>query len=337
MSLVLPYDAAITTITRLVPDPGLHKPRLGIVCGSGLSTLISSLKNVVQIPYSKIEGFADSTVLGQKSALAFGYIGKDNYPRRRHARARQFHPYEGYKPATVTYGIRVMKRLGVKDVIITNAAGSLRPEIPVGTIVVIQDHFALPNMTGMNPSFGPLTSLEYPRFLPLSNAYSTRLRRYAFLAAHDLDFPDDALAEGVYAWVTGPAYETPAEGRFLRNAGAHVVGMSTIPEVVAAREEKLDVMVLSLVTNQVVIPDTYRSIKDEVKAEVGLVMISDDQEDAKTPSQLSGLTVDRPEIATASHAEVIAVGALRAEIMRCLVERIAELVSSENQLVNGGG
>ncbi|KAI6165243.1 nucleoside phosphorylase domain-containing protein [Pisolithus thermaeus] len=317
MSLVLPYDAAITTITRLVPDPGLHKPRLGIVCGSGLSTLISSLKNVVQIPYSKIEGFADSTVLGQKSALAFGYIGKDNYPVV--AMLGRFHPYEGYKPATVTYGIRVMKRLGVKDVIITNAAGSLRPEIPVGTIVVIQDHFALPNMTGMNPSFGPLTSLEYPRFLPLSNAYSTRLRRYAFLAAHDLDFPDDALAEGVYAWVTGPAYETPAEGRFLRNAGAHVVGMSTIPEVVAAREEKLDVMVLSLVTNQVVIPDTYRSIKDEVKAE------------------LSGLTVDRPEIATASHAEVIAVGALRAEIMRCLVERIAELVSSENQLVNGGG
>ncbi|KAI6126848.1 nucleoside phosphorylase domain-containing protein [Pisolithus sp. B1] len=316
MSLGLPYDAAITTITRLVPDPGLHKPRLGIVCGSGLSTLVSSLKNVVQIPYSKIEGFADSTVLGQKSALAFGYIGKDNYPVV--AMLGRFHPYEGYKPATVTYGIRVMKRLGVKDVIITNAAGSLRPEIPVGTVVVVQDHFALPNMTGMNPSFGPLTSLEYPRFLPLSNAYSTRLRRYAFLAAHDLHFPDDALAEGVYAWVTGPAYETPAEGRFLRNAGAHVVGMSTIPEVVAAREEKLDVMVLSLVTNQVVIPDTYRSIKDEVKAE------------------LSGLTVDRLEIATASHAEVVAVGALRAEIMRCLVERIIELVSSENQLVDGG-
>lgn len=316
MSLGLPYEATITAITRLVSDPGLHKPRLGIVCGSGLSTLVSSLKNVVQIPYSKLEGFADSTVVGQKSALAFGYIGKDNYPVV--AMLGRFHPYEGYKPATVTYGIRVMKRLGVKDVIITNAAGSLTPDIPVGTIVVVQDHFALPNLTGMSPSFGPLTSLEYPRFLPLSDAYSTRLRRFAFLAAHDLHFPDDALAEGVYAWVTGPAYETPVEGRFLRNAGAHVVGMSTIPEVVAAREEKLDVIVLSLVTNQVVIPDTYRSIKAEVKAE------------------LAGLSIERPEIGTASHEEVIAVGVLKAETMRCLVERIADLVSSENQCVDGG-
>lgn len=313
MSPGLTYDATIATITRLVPDPGLHNPRLGIVCGSGLSTLVSSLKNVVQIPYSKLEGFADSTVVGQKSALAFGYIGKDNYPVV--AMLGRFHPYEGYKPATVTYGIRVMKRLGVKDVIITNAAGSLTPEIPVGTIVVVQDHFALPNLTGMSPSFGPLMSKEYPRFLPLSDAYSTRLRRFAFLAAHDLQFPDDALAEGVYAWVSGPAYETPAEGQFLRNAGAHVVGMSTIPEVVAAREENLEVMVLSLVTNLVVIPDTYRSIKAEVKAE------------------LAGLPIDRPEIGRASHEEVIAVGILKTEVMRCLVERVAELVSSEKPTV----
>ncbi|KAI6041505.1 nucleoside phosphorylase domain-containing protein [Pisolithus marmoratus] len=312
MTLGFSYEATIATITRLVPDPGLHKPRLGIVCGSGLSTLVSSLKNVVQIPYSKLEGFAESTVVGQKSALVFGYIGKDDYPVV--AMLGRFHPYEGYKPGTVTYGIRVMKRLGVKDVLITNAAGSLRPEIPVGTIVVIQDHFALPNMTGMNPSFGPLTSLEYPRFLPLSDAYSTRLRRFAFLAAHDLQFPDDALAEGVYAWVTGPAYETPAEGRFLRSAGAHVVGMSTVPEVVAAREEKLEVMVLSLVTNAVVIPDTYRSIKAEVQAE------------------LAGLPIDRPEIGRASHEEVIAVGVLKAEVMRRLVERVVELVSASEKL-----
>lgn len=135
-------------------------------------------------------------------------------------------------------------------------------------VVVIRDHLALPNLTGMNPSFGPLTSSEYPRFLPLGDAYSPRLRRLAFLSSHYLNFDSSALAEGTYAWVAGPAYETPAEGRFLRNAGAHVVGMSTIPEVVAAREEKLEVLVLSLVTNLVVIPDTYRSIKAEVEAEV---------------------------------------------------------------------
>lgn len=123
-------------------------------------------------------------------------------------------------------------------------------------------------MTGMNPLLGPQTSLDLPRFLPLSDAYSPSLRRLAFLAAHDLQLKESDLAEGTYAWVSGPTYETPAEGRFLRNIGADVVGMSTVPEVLAAREEGLDVMVLSLVTNDVVIPQMYRSIRDEVKAEV---------------------------------------------------------------------
>ncbi len=120
----------------------------------------------------------------------------------------------------------------------------------------------------MNPLLGPQTSLDLPRFLPLSDAYSTNLRRLAFLAAHHLQLEHSALAEGTYAWVSGPTYETPAEGRFLRRVGADVVGMSTVPEVLAAREEGLEVMVLSLVTNFVVIPDTYRSIRDEVAAEV---------------------------------------------------------------------
>lgn len=122
----------------------------------------------------------------------------------------------------------------------------------------------------MNPLLGPQVSLDLPRFLPLSDAYSTSLRRMAFLAAHHLQLDDSALAEGVYAWVSGPTYESPAEGRFLRRAGADVVGMSTVPEVLAAREESVNVMVLSLVTNFVIIPDSYSSIRDEVKAEVML-------------------------------------------------------------------
>jgi purine-nucleoside phosphorylase len=135
-------------------------------------------------------------------------------------------------------------------------------------VVVIQDHLALANLTGMNPLLGPTTSPSYPRFLPLSDAYSPSLRRLAFLASHYLSLPPDALAEGTYAWVSGPTYESPAEGRFLRNAGADVVGMSTVPEVLAAREEGLKVMVLSLVTNAVVIPEKYRNMKEEVEAEV---------------------------------------------------------------------
>lgn len=133
---------------------------------------------------------------------------------------------------------------------------------------MVHDHLALPNLSGpLNALFGPAMP-GHPRFVPLSDAYSHALRRLAFHAAHALRLPADALQEGTYAWVSGPTYETPAEGRFLRAAGADVVGMSTVPEVLAAREEGVAVAVLSLVTNAVVIPDTYRSIKDEILAEV---------------------------------------------------------------------
>jgi purine nucleoside phosphorylase len=143
-------------------------------------------------------------------------------------------------------------------------------------VVVIQDHLALPNLTGpLNALFGPQHNPDRPRFVALSDAYSVKLRRLAFHAAHDLGFADEALQEGVYAWVSGPTYETPAEGRFLRSIGADVVGMSTVPEVVAGREEGMEVMVLSLVTNAVEMADKARSIKEEVKAEVGVPVHAD--------------------------------------------------------------
>ena len=143
-------------------------------------------------------------------------------------------------------------------------------------------------MTGMNPLLGPTVGPEYPRFLPLSNAYSTVLRRFAFIAAHKLQLGTKALAEGVYAWVSGPTYETPAEGRMLRNAGADVVGMSTIPEVLAGKEEGLEVLVLSLVTNAVVIPDRYRSIKAEVEAEVRVSPTDDSASAAALTGRAAG-------------------------------------------------
>lgn len=133
---------------------------------------------------------------------------------------------------------------------------------------MVHDHIALPNLTGFHPLIGEQFDLTLPRFLPLSDAYSRNLRKLVFLAAHSLNLPREALAEGTYAWVSGPTYETPAEGRLLRAAGADVVGMSTIPEVVAAREVGIEVSVLSLVTNAVVIPEGYRSVREEVEAEV---------------------------------------------------------------------
>lgn len=300
------FAPTLEAIISLLP-PNLQRPNLGIICGSGLSGLAEDFRQVVIVPYEKIPGFGHSSVPGHKSALAFGLLGPgEGVPVV--AMLGRFHPYEGHSMSTVIFPVRVMAKLGVKDLIITNAAGSLNPTIPVGTIVVIQDHIALPNLTGMNPLLGPQISLNVPRFLPLSNAYSPSLRRLAFLAAHQLSLDRSALAEGTYAWVSGPTYETPAEGRLLRNAGADVVGMSTIPEVLAAREAGLNVMVLSLVTNFVVIPDGYRSLREEVEAE------------------LSGKPIEPTVVQTVSHEEVLSIGKEKATVMMKLVEKVVELV-----------
>jgi len=269
---------------------------------------VENLREVVELPYEALEGFAVSTVVGHKSILAFGLMGPgEGIPVV--AMLGRFHPYEGHALSAVVYPIRVMARLGIKSIIITNAAGSLNPDIPVGTIVVIRDHLALPNVTGaLNPLIGPQTPGK-TRFLPLSNAYSPSLRRLAFLAAHQLNLGSSATAEGTYAWVGGPTYETSAEGKFLRNAGGDVVGMSTIPEVVAAREEGVDVLVLSLVTNNVVlIGDATRNIKEEVEAE------------------LAGKPVTVAKAHVVSHEEVLAIGQAKGEVMKQLVGRIVELV-----------
>ncbi|KDQ56773.1 hypothetical protein JAAARDRAFT_131880 [Jaapia argillacea MUCL 33604] len=300
--------STLDVLATILPSH-LLKPQVGIVCGSGLSTLASTFRDKVEVPYSSLRGFGSSTVPGHKSALAFGLVGPGKgVPVV--AMLGRFHAYEGHALSTVVYPIRVMARLGVKNLIVTNAAGSLNPELPVGTIVVIQDHLALPNLTGLNPLLGPLLSPSYPRFLPISSAYSPSLRRLAFIASHHLSLPPSALSEGIYAWVSGPTYESPAEGRFLRNAGASVVGMSTVPEVCVAKEEGMEVMVLSLVTNFVVIPEKYRSIKEEVQAE------------------LDGKPLHIAEAESVSHEEVLAIGKEKGEVMTRLVEKIIELIPS---------
>lgn len=306
----LPFEETLTKIRALLPEK-LHKPHVGIVCGSGLHTLAAAIREVVEVPYASLPGFGKSTVPGHKSSLAFGLIGPGAGTPVVVMLGR-LHPYEGHKLSTVVYPIRVMARLGIRHLIITNAAGALNRDLAVGTIVVVQDHIALPNLTGMNPLLGPPVGPNYPRFLPLSTAYSPFLRRLAFLAAHKLKLGLNALAEGVYAWVSGPTYETPAEGRMLRNAGADVVGMSTIPEVLAGKEEGLEVIVLSLVTNMVVIPNKYRSIKEEVEAE------------------LAGRPVVRQEEVVVSHEEVLLIGREKAEVMKGLVEKIVELIASSD-------
>ncbi|KAJ7163798.1 inosine guanosine and xanthosine phosphorylase family protein [Mycena crocata] len=301
-------DVAVEAILSFLPER-LRKPRVGIVCGSGLGGIVECIRDLILVPYQSIPGFVESSVPGHKSSLAFGFMGAgDGLPVV--AMLGRFHPYEGHPMRTVVYPIRVMAKLGITDVIITNAAGGLNPKLAVGTIVVIHDHLALPNISGMNPLLGPLTSPSHRRFIPLSDAYSPSLRRLLFLAAHHLALEPEALAEGTYAWVSGPTYETPAEGRFLRLAGADVVGMSTVPEVLAAREEGLNVLALSLVTNAVVIPDGYRSIRDEVLAE------------------LAGKRVELPVADVVSHEEVLEIGKAKGEVMMKLVEWVVGSIPS---------
>ncbi|PBL03114.1 inosine guanosine and [Armillaria gallica] len=301
-----PFLASLNAIILRLPGK-LRKPKVGIICGSGLGGLVDALRETVTIPYDTIPGFAQSSVSGHNSSLAFGIIGAgEGVPVV--AMLGRFHPYEGHKLSTVVYPVRVIAKLGVTDLIVTNASGALNPDLAVGTIVVIHDHLALPNLTGMNPLLGPLISPEHPRFLAVSDAYSTSLRRLVFHASHELHLDNDVLAEGVYAWVSGPTYESPAEGRFLRNAGADVVGMSTVPEVVAARQEGLNVLALSLVTNAVVIPDKYRSIKEEVRDEI------------------MGKSIELPVSEVVSHEEVLTIGREKGNVMRQLVERVIEML-----------
>ncbi|KAI9438879.1 inosine guanosine and xanthosine phosphorylase family protein [Lactarius psammicola] len=292
----------IARLVRLLPA-NLRTPRVGIVCGSGLGTLAESITERVIVPYSALEGFAESTVSGHRSELAFGKVGDVPVV----AMLGRFHPYEGHSLATVVYPIRLMADLGVQDLIITNAAGSLKADVPVGTIVVIDDHIALPLLTGLNPLRGVLSRPDSRRFVPLSDAYTRGLRLAAFRAAHALGLPRAALAEGTYAWVSGPTYETRGEAALLAAAGASVVGMSTVPEVVAGRDEGMRVLVLSLVTNMVigVVRGTgVKSVREELDAE------------------LAGQALQRPPTPTVSHEEVLTVGKSKAEVMRQLVERI---------------
>jgi len=311
------FEAAIEAIKTRVPE-GLREPTIGIVCGSGLSELASSIKNSkgsVLVPYDEIPGFGKINVDGHESALAFGRIGEGKgVPVV--AMLGRFHTYEGHSLASSIFPIRVMALLGVKSVIITNAAGILNPNHPVGTVFVIHDHLALPNLTGFNPTLGPV--LEPPfnlRFTPLSKAYTFSLRCAAFRAAHALQLPKNFLAEGTYAWVSGPTYESPAEGRLLRAAGVDVVGMSTVPEVVAAHQAGLDVLVLSLGTNPVIIPEGYRSAREAVDA------------------QIAGKPLPLAVEAEVSHAEVLALGASKGTDMRRLVEKIVDLIGVTGQLV----
>ena len=215
------------------------KPAVAIVLGSGLGGFADEMTDAVRISYNDIPHFARSTAVGHAGQLVLGNIGA--WPVV--VMQGRVHLYEGYPVHNVVFPMRVFSRMGVRAAILTNAAGGINLEYGQGRLVVIKDHI---NLQGQNPLVGPEDPNLGLRFIDMTEAYSKSYRQIALEAGKRLGIP---LGEGVYAAVLGPSYETPAEIRFLRTIGADLVGMSTVPEAIVARQMGIKVLAISCVTN----------------------------------------------------------------------------------------
>lgn len=224
---------------RYVQSQSGIAPRIGVVLGSGLGAFADCLSGRVVIPYRDIPDFPQSTATGHKGELVLGRLG--NLPLA--VMSGRFHLYEGYSARQAVLGVHLFRELGVKQLVLTNAAGGINPAYRAGSLVLLSDHI---NLQGSNPLVGPNDERLGVRFPDMTTVYSKRLRRLAAESGHDLDIP---IYEGVYAALLGPSYETPAEIRFLRTIGADLVGMSTAGEAIAANHLGLEVIGISCVTN----------------------------------------------------------------------------------------
>jgi purine-nucleoside phosphorylase len=232
-------SAAMVIRMQLSQKPRLGTPWIAVVLGSGLGAFADDLQDSVVIPYGDIPNFPRPTAIGHAGRLVVGKIGDLTVA----AMQGRVHQYEGYSSREAAFPVRVLRRLGVKSLVITNAAGGINSAYSQGGLVVLSDHI---NLQGNNPLNGPNDERFGTRFPDMSEAYSRNYRRLALDAARDLGID---LKEGVYAALPGPSYETPAEIRFLRTIGADLVGMSTVPEVIVARHMGIDVLAISCVTN----------------------------------------------------------------------------------------
>lgn len=233
-------------------------PRVGVVLGSGLGGLADAVENRVEIPYGEIPGWPVSTAVGHAGVLVLGHL--DGVPIA--VLRGRAHVYEGVGTDRVVFGVRVLARLGVQSLVVTNAAGAVNEAYRPGMLVLISDHV---NLMGTSPLVGPNDEALGPRFPDMSDAYDPELRRLAREAADTLGLE---LAEGVYAAWLGPQFETPAEIRFMRAVGGDLAGMSTVPEVIAARHLGIRCLGISVVTNMAagVVPER---IDHSVVLEVG--------------------------------------------------------------------
>jgi purine-nucleoside phosphorylase len=215
------------------------RPRIGLVLGSGLGAFADELVDATHIPYAQIPTFPHSTAVGHAGQLAIGKAGDVAVA----VMQGRVHLYEGYPASEVAFPVRVLGRMGVRAVILTNAAGGINLEYGQGALVMIRDHI---NLQGQNPLAGTNDERLGPRFPDMSYTYAKRYREIALEEAKKLSIPP---REGVYVALLGPSYETPAEIRYLRTIGADLVGMSTVPEAIAARHMGLSVLGISCITN----------------------------------------------------------------------------------------
>jgi purine-nucleoside phosphorylase len=252
-------EAAVYLKSRIEPPA----PRVGIVLGSGLGAAADAVADAIAVPYAEIPHFPQSTVEGHSGRIVAGMLGATPVVIMQ----GRVHAYEGYSPAQVTFPMRVLGALGIRAVVLTNAAGGIQDGYRVGQLVALADHI---NFMGWNPltgpnearfSFRPGAGL---RFFDMTEAYSKRLRRLAHEAAGEEGF---ALEEGVYLATPGPSFETPAEIRAFRTLGATLVGMSTVPETIVARHMGIEVLGLSCVTNLAAgLGDTHLSHQEVYEA-----------------------------------------------------------------------
>jgi purine-nucleoside phosphorylase len=215
------------------------RPRIALVLGSGLGDFADEFGNAVKIPYAKIPNFPQSTAIGHAGRLVIGNVG--NIPVA--AMQGRVHLYEGYSPKEVAFPIRVFARMGIKAVILTNAAGGINRNYSQGCLVVIRDHV---NLQGVNPLVGPNDERFGLRFPDMTQAYDREFQRFVTEEGKNLG---QTIHNGVYLAVQGPSYETPAEIYSFRTIGADLVGMSTVPEVIVARHSAIRVLGISCVTN----------------------------------------------------------------------------------------
>lgn len=251
----------------IVRNRSRYQPTIGIILGSGLSEFADEVQYPDIIPTAQIPHWPASSVQGHTGRLVLGRL-EDQVVLVMQGRS---HYYEGYGMGQITLPIRVMSILGIRTLIVTNAAGGINSAYSVGDLMLIKDHINLPGLAGQNPLRGPNDDSSGPRFPDMARAYDKGLRQMAKDAAADGGF---SVQEGVYTYVAGPSYETPAELRFLSMIGGDAVGMSTVPSVIAARHAGMQVLGISSITNKVNMDvDSEQETSHEEVLEAGKIAV----------------------------------------------------------------